>query len=63
MREKEAGTDEARRDFLKLASIAVPAAAATSVAGTAATASEQDGESGGLRKTKHVKAYLESARF
>ncbi len=63
MRDKEAGTDKARRDFLKLASVSVPAMAAATVTGSEAEAAETDGESKGLRKTKHVLAYLESARF
>jgi len=63
MRKKEAGTDEARRDFLKLASVSVPAVAAATVAGTEAEAVELEGKNEGLRKTKHTLAYLESARF
>jgi hypothetical protein len=57
-------TDEGRRNFLKLAAVGAPAAAAaTTVATTeeAEAATESKGE--GLRKTAHVKAYLESARF
>lgn len=56
-------TDEGRRNFLKLAAVGAPAAAATTVATTeeAEAATEAQGE--GLRKTAHVKAYLESARF
>lgn len=53
-----------RRDFLKLAS-AAPAAAAAAVAsgGAASAAVEQPESSLGLRKTEHVRKYLDSARF
>lgn len=54
-----------RRDVLKLVSAGAPAALATVAVG--ATAAEADevgpGQSAGLRKTEHVKKYLESARF
>lgn len=57
---KEAG--QSRRDFLKLAGTAAPAAAVLTVAGAEeAEAVELAGQ--GLRKTEHVKKYLESARF
>lgn len=55
-------TDASRRDFLKLAGAAAPAAAAAVVAAPDAEANEhQPGE--GLRKTPHTEAYLKSARF
>ena len=55
-------TDEGRRGFLKLAAVGAPAAAAAAVVSTdEAEAAVEQGE--GLRKTAHVKAYLESARF
>ena len=60
----EAGkTDEGRRSFLKLATVAAPAVAVATVAATdeAEAAVETQGE--GLRKTEHVKKYLETARF
>lgn len=52
-----------RRDFLKLAGAGAPVAAmAVVTGGTDAEAAEQfAGE--GLRKTDHVKKYLETARF
>ncbi len=52
-----------RRDFLKLATVAAPAAAAVAVAGsgTAEAAAEPGGS--GYRKTEHVEKYLDSARF
>ena len=53
-----------RRDFLKLASTAAPAAAVASVAGTGeAEAAVADASQAGYRKTEHVKKYLDSARF
>jgi len=60
MKKAEAG--QSRRDFLKLAGTAAPAAAAVAaLAPQEAEAAEASGE--GLRKTEHVKKYLESARF
>lgn len=57
-------TNESRRDFLKLATVGAPAAAAAAVvAPEAAEADEAKAGGEGLRKTAHVKAYLESARF
>lgn len=56
-------TDEGRRNFLKLAATAAPAAAVTAVAGGEAEATEAPAEGAGLRKTPHVEAYLASARF
>jgi len=56
--------DKGRRNFLKLASVSAPAAAFTAVTGTEAAAAPQDAPAGsGLRRTAHVKAYLDSARF
>ncbi|MGF1500923.1 MAG: twin-arginine translocation pathway signal protein [Paracoccaceae bacterium] len=53
-----------RRDFLKLATTAAPAAAVAAVAGgTAEEASAAQPTALGLRKTEHVRKYLESARF
>ncbi len=63
MSKKEKGVDTKRRNFLKLASASVPAAALTAVAGTEAVASELPKKHAGLQMTDHVKAYLESARF
>lgn len=56
-------TDEGRRSFLKLAGISAPAAAALAVAPETAEAAEIETAGEGLRKTAHVKKYLESARF
>ncbi len=51
-----------RRDFLKLAATAAPAAAVTVVAGSTEAAAAETATAG-LRKTEHVEKYLESARF
>lgn len=63
MSKPETPTDAGRRNFLKLAATAAPAAAVTAVSGTEAAAEEQPAEGSGLRKTPHVQAYLASARF
>ena len=53
-----------RRDFLKLASTAAPAAAVATVAGAGgAEAAPVEGRDQGYRETEHVKKYLDSARF
>ncbi|QIE55605.1 twin-arginine translocation signal domain-containing protein [Pikeienuella piscinae] len=53
---------ESRRDFLKLA-VAAPATAAAVAGAPEKAAAETRPVGKGLRKTAHVKAYLESARF
>ncbi|MCC0029427.1 MAG: twin-arginine translocation signal domain-containing protein [Brucellaceae bacterium] len=55
--------DESRRNFMKLAATAAPAAAVVAVTGQEAEAAEAEVKTSGLRKTAHVKAYLDSARF
>ena len=53
-----------RRDFLKLAGTAAPAAvAAAAVSGTAAEAAEPDLTSEKMQDTVHTRAYFDSARF
>ena len=53
-----------RRDFLKLAGTAAPAAAvAVATAGTQAEAAEPDLASDKMQDTAHTRAYLDSARF
>ena len=53
-----------RRDFLKLAGTAAPAAvAAAAVSGTAAEAAEPDLTSETMQDTAHTRAYFDSARF
>lgn len=63
MTKKDDHADEGRRNFLKLAATAAPAVAVTAVAGTQAEAATDLAEGSGLRKTAHVQAYLDSARF
>lgn len=58
----EGGTS--RRDFLKLAGTAAPAAAVVVAAGgTAAEAQPVDPTSDKMQDTAHTRAYLDSARF
>jgi len=53
-----------RRDFLKLAGTAAPAAAAAvASSGTAADAQPVDPTSEKMQDTEHTRAYLDSARF
>lgn len=53
-----------RRDFLKLAGTAAPAAAVAVAAGTSvAEASPVDLASDKMQDTAHTRAYLDSARF
>jgi hypothetical protein len=52
-----------RRDFLKLASVSVPAAAVAVVAGGAAEAAVPDDRGERMQDTPHTRAYYESARF
>jgi len=55
---------QSRRDFLKLAATGAPAVAVASVAvGGKAAAGELEETGDRLRKTEHVKKYLETARF
>ena len=62
------GEPTKRRDFLKLASVSVPAAAVAAAAvaaaaGTTAEAATVEDTGEGLRDTQHTRAYFESARF
>ena len=52
-----------RRDFLKLAALSVPAAAAATAAGGTAQAAEPDLQSDKMQDTAHTRAYFDSARF
>jgi hypothetical protein len=56
---------KSRRDFLKLAGIAAPAAAVAVAAGgaTQAAANPADLSSDTMQDTEHTRAYLESTRF
>ena len=63
MHKEETGVDTKRRNFLKLASASIPAAAVSVTVGTQAKAVELPTEEGGLQGTAHTQAYFESARF
>ncbi|MEX0304190.1 twin-arginine translocation pathway signal protein [Leisingera sp. S132] len=57
-------TKASRREFLKLAGTAAPAAAvAVAAGGKEAEAAEPDLTSEKMQDTAHTRAYLESARF
>lgn len=61
MSDKDDGTS--RRDFLKLAGTAAPAAAIVAGSGTEAAAQPVDYASETMQDTAHTRAYLKSARF
>ena len=62
MTEKKEGTN--RRDFLKLAGTAAPAAVAVAAGGaTQAAAQPVNLSSETMQDTDHTRAYLESTRF
>jgi len=67
MSDSSSVVNEKRRNFLKLAALGSPALVAGTLAGTgtpsSAAADETPTEDGGYRKTAHVKAYLEAAKF
>ncbi|NNU80382.1 twin-arginine translocation pathway signal protein [Halovulum dunhuangense] len=64
MSTKEEKVASGRRDFLKLAAVAAPAAAAgVTLGGTEAAADTAMAGGAGLRDTEHTRAYFESARF
>lgn len=56
-------TGHSRRDFLKLAGTAAPAAAVAVVAGTDTAEAVELAQGSALPKTEHVRKYLASARF
>lgn len=63
MTQKSKG-DSSRRDFLKLAGTAAPAAAVAVAAGSGtADAAEVDATSDKMQDTAHTRAYLASTRF
>jgi hypothetical protein len=63
MTKKDEVVKNSRRDFLKMATVAAPAAAAA-VTGEAVSAKEIEDHAGeGLRDTAHTRAYFETARF
>lgn len=58
--------ENSRRNFLRMAATAVPAAVAVAVAPNAAARvveTDVPKKSRGLRDTEHTRKYLESARF
>lgn len=61
MSDKKEGAS--RRDFLKLAGTATPAAVAVMAGGAAQAAAEPDLSSETMQDTAHTRAYLESTRF
>ena len=62
MSKKEDESVRGRRDFLKLATVGAPAAAAATVA-TGGQALAAEPTELGYTETPHVKAYLDSCRF
>ena len=61
---KKAQGEASRRDFLKLAGTAAPAAAvAVAAGGSSAEAAEPDLSSNKMQDTAHTRAYFDSARF
>lgn len=61
---KKTEGEASRRDFLKLAGTAAPAAAvAVAAGGTSAEAAELDLASNKIQDTAHTRAYLDSTRF
>lgn len=61
---KTTETDRGRRNFLKLATTAAPAAvAAAALGGTQAAAATAQQLTEGVQDTAHTRAYFASARF
>ena len=56
-------TGASRRDFLKLAGTAAPAAVAAASLGGQAEAAETPAEDTRIQDTAHTRAYIDSARF
>ncbi|APX90496.1 twin-arginine translocation pathway signal protein [Brevirhabdus pacifica] len=65
MSKRTDGEKANRRNFLKLASVSAPAAAAAVLTGTQAEAADalDDGKREGMQDTAHTRAYYDSARF
>ena len=61
--EDEKKQKSSRRDFLKLAGTAAPVAAVAMATGATEAAAEEAPTSLGMKKTVHVKQYLDTARF
>lgn len=61
---KSAETEKtSRRDFLKLATTAAPAAVAATALGAAPAEADTAVKTSGLQDTAHIRAYYDSARF
>lgn len=56
-------TGATRRDFLKLAGTAAPAAVAAASLGTEAEAAQLPSDETRIQDTAHTRAYIDSARF
>jgi len=54
---------QGRRDFLKLAALSAPVAAAAVAGASSAEAAEPDLSSDRMQDTAHTRAYFDSARF
>ncbi len=52
-----------RREFLKLAGVAAPAAVAVAVTGATPAEASAPKSGSGYRRTEHVEKYLKSTRF
>lgn len=63
MGKRQDGDKASRRDFLKLASVSAPAAAAAAMVGQEAEASVAEEQGEGMQDTAHTRAYYETARF
>lgn len=64
MGHKKDGSENNRREFLKLAVASAPAAvAATALSGSAVQAAELDDTGSGLRDTAHTRAYFDTAKM
>lgn len=63
MAEDRTSETASRRSFLKLATVGAPSAAVAAVAAPKDAKAAPETAGSGLRKTEHVKAYLDSARF
>lgn len=63
MRKNEEVTRSGRRDFLKLAGLSAPAAAAAIAAGVSEAEAKPKEAGDRMQDTAHTRAYLASARF
>lgn len=61
--ETEAAANGSRRNFLKLAATAAPAAVAATALSATQAAADTQAASSGLQDTEHTRAYFATARF